>query len=57
MNTKSKRSEAQVTPDTLVRVQRAAVLQGNSVPEFVVAAADKVAHRALIDVSTARTSS
>jgi uncharacterized protein (DUF1778 family) len=52
MKTKSKRIEARVKPDTLVLVQRAAELQGSSVSEFVVAAAEKAARSALEEAST-----
>jgi uncharacterized protein (DUF1778 family) len=57
MKTKSKRIEARVRPDTLVLVQRAAELQGSSVSEFVVFAAEKEARRALEDASTIRLAS
>jgi uncharacterized protein (DUF1778 family) len=56
MKTKSKRIEARVKPDTLVLMQRAAELQGSSVSEFVVAAAEKEARRALEETSTIRLS-
>ena len=56
MKAKSKRIEARVKPDTLVLVQRAAELQGSSVSEFVVAAAEKAARRALDEASTVRLS-
>jgi len=56
MKTKSKRIEARVKPDTLVLVQRAAELQGSSVSEFVVSAAEKEARRALEEASTIRLS-
>jgi uncharacterized protein (DUF1778 family) len=56
MKTKSKRIEARVRPETLVLVQRAAELQGSSVSEFVVLAAEKAARRALEDASTIRLS-
>jgi uncharacterized protein (DUF1778 family) len=56
MKTKSKRIEARVKPDTLALVQRAAELQGNSVSEFVVSAAEKEARRALEEASMVRLS-
>lgn len=56
MKTKSKRIEARVKPDTLVVVQRAAELQGSSVSEFVVSAAEKEARRALEEASMMRLS-
>jgi len=56
MKTKSKRIEARVKPDTLVVVKRAAELQGSSVSEFVVSAAEKEARRALEEASTIRLS-
>jgi len=56
MKAKSKRIEARVKPDTLVLVQRAAELQGRSVSEFVVAAAETAARRTLEEASTVRLS-
>ena len=56
MKAKSKRIEARVKPDALALVQRAAELQGCSVSEFVVSAAEKEARRALEQASTIRLS-
>ena len=56
MKIRSKRIEARIKPDTLVLVQRAAELQGSSVSEFVVAAAEGEARRALEEASTVRLS-
>ena len=56
MKTKSKRIEARVKPDTLALVQRAAELQGNSVSEIVVSAAETEARRALEEASMVRLS-
>ena len=56
MKAKSKRIEARVKPDTLALVQRAAELQGRSVSEFVVAAAETAARRTLEEASRVRLS-
>lgn len=56
MKAKSRRIEARVKPDTLVLVQRAAELEGSSVSEFVVAAAENAARRTLEEASTLRLS-
>lgn len=45
--TRSERIEARTTPDTLAIVRRAAEIQGRSLSEFVVAAAEQAAHKAL----------
>ncbi|MEZ5584158.1 MAG: DUF1778 domain-containing protein [Candidatus Competibacteraceae bacterium] len=55
-NTRSKRIEARIKPDTLVLVQRAAELQGSSVSDFVVAAAEGAARQALEAANTIRLS-
>jgi uncharacterized protein (DUF1778 family) len=44
---RSKRIEARIAPDALILVQRAAELQGRSVSEFVVTAAEGAARRTL----------
>ena len=44
---RSARIEARITPDALAAVKRAAELQGRSVSDFVVAAAQEAAHRAI----------
>lgn len=51
-NTRSKRLEARIKPDTLILVQRAAEMQGSSVSDFVVAAAEGAARKALEDAYT-----
>lgn len=56
MKAKSKRIEARIKPDTLALVQRAAELQGRSVSEFVVTAAETAARRALAEASIVRLS-
>jgi uncharacterized protein (DUF1778 family) len=43
------RLEARTTPDTLAIVRRAAEMQGRSVSEFVVSAAEEAARRAIAD--------
>jgi uncharacterized protein (DUF1778 family) len=45
--TRSERIEARTTPDTLAIVRRAAEIQGRSVSEFVVSAAENAARKAL----------
>ena len=44
---RSARIEARIAPDTLRVVRRAAELQGRSISDFVVAAAQEVAHRTI----------
>lgn len=55
-NTRSERIEARIKPDTLVLVRRAAEMQGRSVSEFVVAAAERAAREAMEDANTIRLS-
>jgi len=55
-NTRSKRIEARIKPDTLILVQRAAEMQDCSVSEFVVAAAEGAARKALEEANTIRLS-
>lgn len=45
--TRSERIEARTTPDTLAIVRRAAEIQGRSISEFVVSAAEQAARKAL----------
>lgn len=54
--TRSERIEARTTPDTLAIVRRAAEIQGRSVSEFVVAAAEQAARKALEDEHVIRLS-
>lgn len=54
--TRSERLEARTTPDTLALVREAAALQGRSVSDFVVAAAEQAARRTLEDERALRLS-
>ena len=45
--TRSARLEARIAPDALLVVRRAAEIQGRSVSDFVVAAAQAAAHRTI----------
>ena len=45
--TRTARIEARIAPDALAAVQRAAEIQGRSVSDFVVAAAEEAAHRTI----------
>ncbi len=54
--TRSERIEARTTPDTLAIVRRAAELQGRSVSEFVIAAAEQAARRTIEDEQIIRLS-
>lgn len=47
--TRSARIEARTTPDTLAAVRCAAEIQGRSVSDFVVAAAEQAARKAIED--------
>jgi uncharacterized protein (DUF1778 family) len=50
------RIEARIAPDALLVVKRAAELQGRSVSDFVVAAAQEVAHRTIDEAQFIRLS-
>lgn len=50
------RIEARIAPDALAVVKRAAELQGRSVSDFVVAAAQDAAHRAIEETQVIRLS-
>lgn len=50
------RIEARIAPDALAVVKRAAELQGRSVSDFVVAAAQDAAHRAIEETHVIRLS-
>lgn len=50
------RLEARIAPEALLLVKRAAELQGRSVSDFVVAAAQEAAHRAIEETSIIRLS-
>jgi len=54
--TRSKRIEARIKPDALILVQRAAEMQGRSVSDFVVEAAEGAARKALENAYTIRLS-
>src|ERR1700756_1526722 len=51
---RSARLEARIAPDALAVVKRAAELQGRSVSDFVVAAAQEAAHRAIEETQIIR---
>ena len=53
---RSARIEARIAPDALAVVKRAAEMQGRSVSDFVVAAAQEVAHRTIEEAHTIRLS-
>jgi uncharacterized protein (DUF1778 family) len=50
------RIEARIAPDALLVVRRAAELQGRSISDFVVAAAQEVAHRTIDEAQLIRLS-
>lgn len=50
------RLEARITPDALAVVRRAAELQGSSVSDFVVTAAQHAAHRVIEEAQVIRLS-
>jgi uncharacterized protein (DUF1778 family) len=50
------RIEARIAPDALAIVKRAAEMQGRSVSDFVVAAAQEAAHRAIEEAQVIRLS-
>jgi len=54
--TRSSRLEARLSPDVLAVIKRAAELQGRSVSDFVVAAAQEIAQRTIEDASVIRLS-
>jgi uncharacterized protein (DUF1778 family) len=54
--TRTARLEARIAPETLSLVKRAAELQGRSVSDFVVAAAQEAAYRAIEETSIIRLS-
>lgn len=55
-STRSARFEARISPDALAIIKRAAELQGRSVSDFVVAAAQEIAQRTIEDTSVIRLS-
>lgn len=54
--TRTTRIEARIAPDALAVVKRAAELQGRSVSDFVVAAAQDAAHRTIEETQVIRLS-
>ena len=55
-NRRSARIEARIAPEALAVVKRAAELQGRSVSDFVVAAAQEAAHRTIEETHLIRLS-
>jgi len=53
---RSARIEARIAPDALAVVKRAAELQGRSVSDFIVAAAQEAAHRTIEETNIIRLS-
>jgi len=49
-HSRTARIEARIAPDALAIVRRAAEIQGRSVSDFVVAAAQEAAHKAVAEV-------
>jgi uncharacterized protein (DUF1778 family) len=54
--TRTARLEARISPDALSVVKRAAEIQGRSVSDFVVAAAQEAAHRTIEETQIIRLS-
>jgi uncharacterized protein (DUF1778 family) len=54
--TRTSRIEARISPDALAIVKRAAEIQGRSVSDFVVAAAQEAAHRTIEEAQIIRLS-
>lgn len=54
--TRTARIEARIAPDALAVVRRAAEIQGRSVSDFVVAAAQEAAHRTIEEAQIIRLS-
>jgi uncharacterized protein (DUF1778 family) len=55
-HSRTSRIEARIAPEALAIVRRAAELQGRSVSDFVVAAAQEKAQKAVADIETIRLS-
>lgn len=55
-HSRSARIEARIAPDALAVVKRAAELQGRSVSDFIVAAAQEAAHRTIEETHLIRLS-
>jgi uncharacterized protein (DUF1778 family) len=56
VSARTARIEARIAPEALVVVKRAAELQGRSVSDFVVAAAQEAAHRTIEETQIIRLS-
>lgn len=56
-STRSKRIEARIAPEVLATVRRAAEMQGRSLSEFVVQAAEQAAQRTIENLQVVRLSS
>ena len=54
--TRTARLEARIAPDALAVVKRAAEIQGRSVSDFVIAAAQEAAHRTIEETEIIRLS-
>ena len=54
--TRSERIEARLTPESLAVVRRAAELQGRSLSDFVVLAAENAAHQTIQEIGVIRLS-
>jgi uncharacterized protein (DUF1778 family) len=54
--TRTARLEARITPEALAVVRRAAEIQGRSVSDFVVAAAQEVAEKTVTEIEVIRLS-
>jgi uncharacterized protein (DUF1778 family) len=55
-SSRTARLEARISPDALAAVKRAAEIQGRSVSDFVVTAAQEAAHRAIEEAQIIRLS-
>ena len=55
-NSRNVRIEARIAPDALAMVKRAAEMQGRSISDFVVAAAQEAAHKAIDEANIIRLS-
>ena len=55
-STRSERIEARIAPEVLATVRRAAEMQGRSLSEFVVQAAEQAAQRTIEDLQVVRLS-
>ncbi len=55
-NNRSARIEARIAPDALAVVKRAAEMQGRSISDFVVAAAQEAAHKTIEEANIIRLS-